>query len=117
MLILAAFNWKQRRQLLLDGTQKNGPLALKPFGDFSEIEQFIDPRKGDLIIDITNLENFEEPDRSSYKEYYGNSYKEVDIASLYGSNKPYGLLKKEYVVNPKYAFALPRWNKNKRRPI
>jgi hypothetical protein len=90
---------------------------LKPFGDFSEIEGLIDPTRGDLVIDITDLEDFEEPDRSAFEEYYGNIYKVVDISALYGSNKPYGMLTKESKLNPKYAFALPRWNKYKRRPI
>lgn len=90
---------------------------LKPFGDFSEIEGLIDPARGDLVIELTDLEDFEEPDRSAFDEYYGNIYKVVNISALYGSNKPYGLLKKKSRLNPKYAFALPRWNKHKRRPI
>ena len=69
------------------------------------------------MIDITDLEDFEEPDRSAVEEYYGNIYKVVDISALYGSNKPYGMLTKESKLNPKYTFALPRWNKYKRRPI
>jgi len=114
---LEAFNWKQRRQLLLDVPRKKYPSETKPFGDFSEIEDLIDPARGDLTIDITDMENFEEPDRSAFIDYYENYYKVVDVPSLYGSNKPYGLLKKKCRVNPKYVFALPRWNKNKRRPI
>ena len=98
------FNWKQRKILGLDGAKALKPYKFKPtFQLFSDLEPYFDPKK-DVIIDITDLETFEEPqelldrvakdDSETENKYEGenNTRKQVQITSLFGSAKPFGLL-------------------------
>lgn len=87
------FNWKERKQLGLDNINKK-PFKLNPqMGLWDDIKDHFDESKGDKMIDITDLENFEEdPEdlkRLEDKGYVGenNTRKQINIKKLFGSSK------------------------------
>ena len=54
------FSWKERRDLQLrERGEKLKVFKLKDFGDFDDIKGFMDESRGDVIIDITDLEEFD----------------------------------------------------------
>lgn len=86
------FNWKEKKILGLDKPRmKSFKEALKPSGDFEDIEPFFDEKSGDMMIDITNLENFEPPVPGTLEEQF-NDKKKVRISTLFGSKKPSGMI-------------------------
>ena len=58
----------------------------------SELEPFFDASRGDTLVDLSKLENWSEPAPTVI-----NKYKNINISSLYGSNKPCGPLAVEHI--------------------
>lgn len=76
----------------------------RPSGDFDDIKPFFDESKGDYMLDITNLEQWEEPKLDYKPETYRDSRKTVQVGMLFGSNKPSGtLLTKKDVKKPRFS--------------
>jgi len=88
------FSWKQKFQLRLDSKQKKKVYKSRPFGDFQELEEYIDPTRGDAIYEISD--GFTEPEMP---KGMNNQYKVIDVTKLYGSDKPYGQLTRDRPVN------------------
>lgn len=83
---------------------------MKPIGyDEADLMQHFDASRGDMRIDITNIKNWVEPELPVV-----NKYKVVDIASLYGSTKPAGMLVREYA---KWDGPFKRRQMSKGRPL
>jgi hypothetical protein len=94
------FNWKQKKLLGLDGEKmKTFEESLKPMGNYSDIERFFDERAGDRKVELTSLENFE---AESVQEEKVNDKKKVEVRSLFGSHKAFGMI--EYPQKPKFKF-------------
>ena len=74
--------------LRLDYKKRRKEFKLRPFGEYEELTDFIVPERGDEMI--AHNASFEEPTRKPL-----DKYKVLNIASLYGSTKPFGLLKEE----------------------
>lgn len=109
IFLFVAFNWKQRLELQLDG-KKRKEFKVKPIGyDEADLMQHFDESRGDMKIEITKFENWEEPPLPVV-----NKYKVVDIASLYGSNKSAGPLVREYT---KWDGPFKRREMSKGRPL
>lgn len=97
------FNWRERMQLRLTrkGEKKLKPLKITPTGDWEDVEAYFDESKGDTMINITELDEFEAPDVKSYEQFEGpnDTRKEVDVSSLFGPGKSRGSVerkKKQY---------------------
>lgn len=83
----SAFNWKERRALGLDGAQAQlKEFKARPIGfDYADLEKHIDTSRGDSVVDLTNVDSWTETPRPAV-----NHRKVVDVAMLFGSNKPCG---------------------------
>ena len=89
--------------LLLDKPM-GGKSKSRPTGEFSEIEPYFDASRGDMIIDITNLEEWKEPDLVLAKESYADSRKKIQVNMLFGPNKTTGsILIKKNVYKLRYS--------------
>lgn len=66
--------------------EKEPDFRAKPMGfDFAELEKFIDPSRGDQVIDLSSVSEWKET-----KDMSINHRKQIDVAMLFGSNKPSG---------------------------
>eukprot|EP01041_Mallomonas_annulata_P003705 gene3705-7368_t len=89
-----AFNWKERKTLGLDGASKE--LKARPIGDFNDIEGFMDPSRGDILVNLTDLEHWDEPEKEMISDGYRDARKTIQIGMLFGPNKIAGtILRKE----------------------
>jgi hypothetical protein len=80
-----AFDWKERNQLGLTN-EKVEEFKPRPLGfDFADLEKFIDPSRGDQVIDLSSVENF-----TDTREYVVNHRKQINMAALFGSSKVCG---------------------------
>jgi len=104
------FSWKERRDLKLrDKGEKLKVFKLKDFGDFDDIKGFIDESRGDVIIDITDMDDFdfnsllgspeEQATLKAKMEKDENSRKQIMPSMLFGSAKPAGAILKKYNYN------------------
>lgn len=87
-----AFNWKQKKMLGLNEARLK-PFKLKPrYGVLEDILPYFDSSRGDMIVDITDLEKWEEPPNPYKNMEEENSKKKINSSRLFGSSKPCGLL-------------------------
>jgi len=104
------FSWKERRDLKLrEKGEKLKVYKLKEFGDFDDIKGFIDESRGDVIIDITDMDDFdfhslmgsaeEQAELKAKMEKGENSRKQIVPSMLFGSAKPAGAILKKYNYN------------------
>ena len=104
------FSWKERRDLQLrEKGEKLKVFKLKDFGDFDDIKGFMDESRGDVIIDITDLEDFDFESLMGTPEEQAaikakasqdeNSRKQIIPSRLFGSAKPTGNILKKYNYN------------------
>jgi len=93
-----AFTWKEKKQLGLDGKRLKPMRVNADVGLFEEIEPYFNPARGDKIVDITNLEVFEENPPASYLrgEEKPNGRTKIQVNRLFGSTKPFGTLPTMY---------------------
>ena len=61
-----------------------------PIGEFSEIEPFFDPARGDIMVDITQLEEWRAPEVKGGVDERKECRKVVNISMLFGPDKPSG---------------------------
>lgn len=80
-------NFKEKRILGVDKPYQR--LKFRPTGQWSELEPFFDPSRGDFIIPLDGLEEYTEPDASYF---FKNNRKMIQPSLLFGSNKSTGLL-------------------------
>lgn len=84
-----SYNYKERRVLGIDEPYKK--LKLRPWGFMEDIEHLIklDEKAGDFEVDFAKTVNFKEP---AFDYARTSNRKRVDPASLFGSNKGYGMI-------------------------
>ena len=92
------FTWKEKKQLELDGKRLKPMRVNADVGLFEDIEPYFNPARGDKIVDITNLEVFEEDPPASYLrgEEKPNGRTKIQVSRLFGSTKPVGTLPNMY---------------------
>ena len=107
------FSWKDKQALRLankaDKQQK--PFKVLPFGDFKDIEPYLNASKGDFMVDITDSAEWsEESEKKKRYESQGVTYEEaeaekarvantrkvIDPSLLFGSQKTAGVIEKKY---------------------
>jgi len=88
-----AFDWKERKVLKLERNDKKQFFA-GPIGEFEEIEPFFDASRGDIMVDITNLDEWAAPDLRGVVDERRESRKVININMLFGAEKPSGFIKK-----------------------
>lgn len=93
-----AFTWKEKKQLQLDGKRLKPMRVNADVGLFEDIEPYFNPARGDKIIDITNMEKFEEDPPTSYLrgDEKPNGRTKIQVSRLFGSMKPFGALPNMY---------------------
>jgi hypothetical protein len=95
-----AFNWKEKKALNLTNVRK--PVGMPLSGNFKMIEKYFDVNQGDFKITLSgnapSVGNMT-LDRLS-QQLNMSSTKKVNINRLFGSNKPYGELKREVTKKP-----------------
>lgn len=88
-----AFNWKEKMQLRIDNKEKKKLLKNRPTGNYDEyLKPHFDASRGDMIIDLANLTNFKPPDE--LRASADQDKKKIQMKMLFGSNKPFGILKR-----------------------
>jgi len=99
-----SFNWKERSALKLDNFGSRNEFKIKPFGSYDEIKPFYDENAGDVTIDLNKVASFDDETLfpPNVDDEIGNLFKGdsntrkiLQISSLYGSTKPYGLLERK----------------------
>lgn len=99
-------NWKERRTLGLEKSkEKSFKDTLRPTGNFDDIARFFDEKKGDLMFDITDMDDFTPPVITEEK---ANDKKKVRMDLLFGASKGFGMI--EYKKKEKFHFRY-RFNK------
>jgi ABC-type amino acid transport substrate-binding protein len=94
-LFMSAFNWKEKQQLRLANKQQK-KFKAKPFGDFDELMQFFDEKRGDVIIDPSVTGGYKSPDLQVQSAILNNPRKTISVPMLFGSAKPYGPLYRKH---------------------
>ena len=84
-------------RLARKGEKKLKPLKVAPTGDWKDLEAYFDESKGDIMINITELDEFEAPDVQSYEQFEGpnDTRKEIEVSSLFGPSKPRSYLERK----------------------
>ena len=99
------FNWRERMMLRLarKDEKKLKPLKIAPTGDWADLEAYFDESRGDTMINISELDEFEAPDVVSHEQFEGpnDTRKEIDVSTLFGPHKPRGALERKR--KPSYA--------------
>jgi len=86
-------NWRQKQQLRL--TTKENKTKLRTFGggNLSEIEHLLGKDWMKKAVDLSKVTEFKSPVINvGDRDGENNSRKQIQSASLFGSNKPFGLL-------------------------
>ena len=94
------FNWREKMALRLArrGDKKQKPLKITPSGDWDDLEAYFDEAKGDMMTNITKLDEFEFPETKKYGKFEGpnDTRKQIDNFALFGPSKRRGIIVKKY---------------------
>jgi len=108
------FNWKEKK--LLNINQKRKPLKLRPYGYWEDIEEFFDPKRDVMLPWEQDEKTFDDPAFAG-KINTESDRKRLDMRSLYGSSKSYGMLPVKDVPKEmkKYSYERIFGEKHRRR--
>ncbi len=98
-ILFVAFSWKERLALKLPapGT-KRLEFKARPQGTYeTDLKPFLDPARGDYILDVTNMESatLTSPEPSPEGVGEMNFKKRLIMPLLFGSSKPFGMIKRK----------------------
>ena len=110
------FNWKEKKELeRLDAEYRANHNEFDEFkfkkmgGDASDLMKSIDLSRGDMVIDLSTIKEFDSTvytNKLKNVTYYDTSRKSIDVKRLFGTNKPTGFVKKDR----EYRYLTPKWN-------
>ena len=78
-------------------------------GDASDLMKSIDLSRGDMVIDLSTIKEFDSTvytNKLKNVTYYDTSRKSIDVKRLFGTNKPTGFVKKDR----EYRYLTPKRN-------
>jgi hypothetical protein len=97
------FQWKERKELNLPKIYKQ-KIKVNDFGLTDKLlADHFDESRGDHIVDLTDLDEWEQPDvEDSDINGEDSTWKKINPASLFGPNKSAGVLEKEMEDTSQY---------------
>ena len=95
MIWFAAFNWKQKKLLKISNRPEE--VKVKPFGDWTELEQFFDPSRGDVMIPWDEQKKSSDDPRLLNAMKIESDKKRINMRLLFGSNKIAGFIPRKEV--------------------
>ncbi len=117
------FNWKEKKELeRLDAEYRANNHEFDEFkfkkmgGDASELVKSVDLSRGDMVIDLNTVKEFDSTvytNKLKNVTYYDTSRKNIDIKRLFGTNKPTGFVKKDR----EYRYLIPKWNAKAKKVV